>query len=111
MNERLTQSKTCSLTIALALAGILTVPLVGAGWEIAEKGHNGPFEGKPDLTLASNEEAHEDEVDWTLARTEAEEDETDWTLAKQDGTQEEEEVDWTLAKTEAEEDETDWTLA
>jgi len=110
MNEQLTKPKTFGFTIALVLAGLLAVPLAGAGWVMAEKENSGPYDGEHDWTLVSNEETQEEEVDWTLAQTEAEEDETDWTLAKQEGDQEEE-VDWTLAKTDAEEDDEDWTLA
>ena len=110
MNTLLTKRKTFSFTTAVAIAGLLALSLSGSGWLMAENDHSGFFEDETDRTLASNKGIHEEDVDWTLARTEAEEDQTDWTLAKREVVQEEE-VDWTLAKRDNEEDKTDWTLA
>lgn len=78
--------------LALAIAGLLTLPLSGCG-------------GMRDRVTSGGEE----ETDWTLAKGETEEEEVDWTLAKEE--KEEDEVDWTLAKEEKEEEEVDWTLA
>ncbi len=99
MNANFTEiTKFHPWVLALAIAGLLTLPLSGCG-------------GMQDRVTSGGEE----ETDWTLAKgnTEIEEEEVDWALAKGETETEEEEVDWTLANNEdkEKEDETDWTLA
>ena len=92
MNSNFNKIALYPWTLALALAGLIALPLSG----------NGVLKGQPGPEI-------EDEVDWTLAKEDPKEDEVDWTLAKEDP--KEDEVDWTLAKEEQEEEEVDWTLA
>lgn len=81
MNTPYTPLKFFSITLSLAIAGLLALPLSESGWLMAAKNHRGPVEEEIDWTLSSRENTAENEVDWTLAKTESEEDETDWTLA------------------------------
>jgi len=92
MNSNFNKTTLYPWALALALAGLIALPLSG----------NGVLKGQPGPEV-------KDEVDWTLAKEEIEDEEVDWTLAKEET--EEEEVDWTLAKEETEDDEVDWTLA
>lgn len=110
MNTYHNNSKSFHFSMALAIAGLLALPLAGSGWLMNHSPYPASGEEEIDWTLADRDGTQEEEVDWTLAENKAEEDETDWTLAKKDEAQEDE-VDWTLAKNDTEEDETDWTLA
>jgi len=78
MNSNFNKTALYPWALALALAGLIALPLSG----------NGGLMGQPGPEV-------EDEVDWALAKEETEEEEVDWTLAKEKT--EEEEVDWTLA--------------
>ena len=52
MNRHLTTSKLFSYTSALAMVGLLALPLSGSGWLMSGNGHGGPFEDLTDWTLA-----------------------------------------------------------
>ena len=95
MNANFTEkTKFHPWVLALAIAGLLALPLSGGGMQdrVASGG-----EEEVDWTLAKGKtETEEEEVDWTLANNEDKEDETDWTLASNDRN-DEDEVDWTLA--------------
>ena len=95
MNNYQNNSKSFHFSMALAIAGLLALPLAGSGWLM---------EG------STSHPSSDQEIDWTLADRDGTHEDVDWTLAKKDEAQEDE-VDWTLAKNDTEEDETNWTLA
>ena len=96
MNTYRNNTKSFHFSMALAIAGLLALPLASSGWLMNHSPYPASGEEEIDWTLADREGTHEEEVDWTLAKSdEAQEDEVDWTLAKNDT--EEDETDWTLA--------------